>query len=85
MSKEILTPIQPEAQSLSFSRSPDEVRARVEELTKQIKGHDVWIHTGNGKVPEPNSRRKRDIFEGKLRELKWALGEDFDVTDGVYW
>jgi hypothetical protein len=85
MAKETFLTSQFEEPTLSFRRTPSEVEMRLDELRRQIRGHDVWIHTGSGRVPEPNSRQKRDILEGKLLELRWALGEDIDVTEGIYW
>ena len=68
----------------NLRRTPQEVKKRIEELEGAIKMNDVWIHTGIiSQVPEPNSWRKREILEAKLQELRWALGEDNKITDGL--
>lgn len=64
-------------------RSPDEIKARIEVLERYIEGNDVWIHRGLDKIPEPESARLQNLFYAKLNELKWLLGEEIEVTDGV--
>lgn len=62
-------------------RTPEEISGRITDLQQQIEGHDVWIHTGVGKVPDPESRRRSNLLEAKQAELRWLQGEDVDIMD----
>jgi hypothetical protein len=68
---------------LHCTRTPEEIQERIKELEFRIKGHDVWIHTAHASVPEPNAWRKKELYEAKLSEIRWILGEDILVTEGI--
>lgn len=55
------------------------IEARMRRLEDLIANHDIWVDTGIGRVPEPESRRRQDLFRIRLSELRWVLGEDVDL------
>lgn len=68
----------------SVNRSQDDIITRIRELEKEINRNDVWIDTGIiSKSQEPTSLRKQNILNGKILELKWMLGEEIEITEGV--
>ena len=64
-------------------RSQVEIEARIQDLKQQIKGNQVFVHHSWDKTLLPESQKTVDIFNAKLNELKWFLGEKVEVTDGV--
>lgn len=69
----------------TVSRSPDEIKARIKVLERHIEQNDVWIWIGpNERVPAPEHERLQNIFSAKLNELRWLLGEEVEVTQGVH-
>jgi hypothetical protein len=70
--------------STPTKRTSEEIQARIAELKKEISRNDVWIDTGIiSKTMEPSSLRNQDILNGKLLELRWLLGDDVQVSDGL--
>lgn len=56
-------------------RSSAEIRVRMERLKEQVRGYDVWV----GSRRDPEIERIRVLYEAKLGELRWILGEDVKV------
>lgn len=58
-----------------ISRTPEEVEKRMAELRKLRDQNDVWIQTRRGNIREPNAGRAYRLYQAKLNELRWFLGE----------
>jgi hypothetical protein len=66
-------------------RSPEEIVARIDEIKEEIHRNDIWIDTGIiSKCQEPESLQKQTVLTGKLLELKWLLGEEVKITEGLF-
>jgi len=69
----------PEEKLPEVKRSPEEIKARLEELEKEY-----WFLSGIHSNMEKQWVPKRDLPWKAMRELEWVLGRDIDVREGLY-
>ncbi len=64
-------------------RSPAEVQKRIKELEARIALNDVQINIGTYANPIMVQTREYETLVAKRNELRWFLGENVGITDGV--
>lgn len=67
---------QDQSQELPIARSPEEIQRRIKELENLIDLNRVQINVGSYANPVMRYPRRYEVFQAKLLELKWVLGQD---------
>lgn len=67
---------QDQSQELSVARSPEEIQKRIKKLEDLMDLNQVQINVGSYVNPVMRYPESYEIFQAKLLELKWILGQD---------